>query len=1180
MRNFQRETAKKGNFKKKANRGGSKPTTPLNRIRGAIGEKTNWTILQTALESAKNDGASSHYEALYALSAISPLLNIAVPSSKIIKSPWRIQTVPALEAANLRKEVAWVATILSRLTQPLSRYIDLRADFARAVLSGSNEQALDLLTKIDDECGLSLWVVENRIAVLTAQGGFEQQKTYINKLLQSSGKNFTSFFAASIGERNEARITKNSYEMRLRERAKTWKIKSNQLNYILYKLIGFKALSPSVAADILAHEVSSSYIDLYETFIDILANCRQHLGSDSKKVGTLIEELKAVRDCRLGNLRIAYGIDEAPPPTTDEAIDQLLQGGYAEAFSLASERINTSADDFAAFLVLSRLVSLNFPSINVASPFLSKVLKLYGEFLEHGNQSDAAVQGLERIAINHRFLAISGFVVDLLESSSNDFFGAIPVTSAIQSVELPAPLLIALIDDDQRKSVVNAHQSSRFSSWAYQRAAQLGETHPGSLSREATAYARLAFSVLNDKYADGLVALTELERSEHRQFTQEATVLKAWLLLEDGAIFDSLLHTVRAAIRKPNLLRSLPLKPLLENRGFRDLKQMEKELCLSIGFYFYISLERENSKDVSLKVAWKQFHKAHRVKTPSELLSIKERFETAELVFFLRNVCNQEIMELSSAFSSPSDLDRERLKICIQLSKIDPDRTEDYDSEIIELTRRLSIEDGVQQVESSRVYVDVLGLQRWCHQNLNELFLRYMDYAGAGLQSSAEAIERTVRLILRKTGLEAEVLTFLDGYDVSADSLLAELIESCASVFMTLPRFGLDAFLGSRVRHGSFEGGFRSPLESRRLITKIDSSTNQYETNTYWLESGVFADDSTREALGRLLNTFSRNIDGLLDEAISRFVYVRTAENADGLISMWPADEEKKRQLLKFWLINAKVTLNKDATIEQFVEHCCTTFYWPALKASLAGASEFVTKTLAGRLTEELDVLARSAQNLPSLPTGLLVNIAVAKTDVENAATKIAKWFNPPQFTKVGGSYKLKTSIEIGITSLRHLRPEFNTRVEWSVDDRANVLLDPNAFQTINDVSYLIFGNIFKHSGYFDAYAGREDAPPIEISLRWKDPCFIEVEVLSAISANKDLNIIRLNIASAKERIASRQYESVVQQRNKTGFVRLASALNHEESPEKGLDFEVVDGNKFKVWFWVPEYSLTSGARA
>jgi hypothetical protein len=403
---------------------------------------------------------------------------------------------------------------------------------------------------------------------------------------------------------------------------------------------------------------------------------------------------------------------------------------------------------------------------------------------------------------------------------------------------------------------------------------------------------------------------------------------------------------------------------------------------------------------------------------------------------------------------------------------------------------------------------------------------------------------------------------------------LGELIDECASHFLTLPRFGLDAFLGSRVRHGSLEGAFRSPLETRKLITKIDSSTNQYESNTYWLNSNDSINAEQYAALNKVLNAFSLSIDRLLDSAISRFVHVRSADNPDGLITLWPSDKNARQQLLKLWLISTKAILSKEATIEQFVEFCAITFFWPTLKNSLSEAAEFVTITLAGQIHTELCALATDVQRITPNINGLVACINAAKSDIENAAAKVSKWFAPPQFTNLGSSYLLKTGIEIGITSLRHLRPQFENHVEWDIDKRANVLLNPNAFQTINDVAFLIFGNILKHSGFFDGH-NVEDRSRIKIWLRWKDPDMVEVEVQNAISCAKDLASIEANVNSAKEQIRLGQFDTVARQKNKTGLVRLASALNYENSDDKIVDFGVMDGPSFRVMFAVPIYFLT-----
>jgi hypothetical protein len=363
-------------------------------------------------------------------------------------------------------------------------------------------------------------------------------------------------------------------------------------------------------------------------------------------------------------------------------------------------------------------------------------------------------------------------------------------------------------------------------------------------------------------------------------------------------------------------------------------------------------------------------------------------------------------------------------------------------------------------------------------------------------------------------------------------------------------------------------------LEARKLITKIDSTTNQYESNAYWLNADDAMSSDQRAALNRALNAFSSNIDSLLDAAISRSVHVRSSVYPDGLIWLWPLNEKGRRQLLTTWLLQAKASLSKEATIEQFVEFCATTLFWPKLKTSLAEATQFVTTTLSGKIIDQLNTLDAAAHKATPNHGGLAACIRAARSDIEAAAAKVSKWFAPPQFTDVDSSYLLKTGIEIGLTSLRHLRPQFTSEIEWDIDDRANVLLHAAGFQAINDVAFLIFGNIQKHSGYFDGYRTVE-RPKIKIWLRWVDPDIIQVEVQNEISPAKDLASIETNVSAAKEQIRLGQFDTVAKQKNKTGLVRLASVLNYENSDDRVIDFGLVERSRFHVKFSVPVFLLT-----
>lgn len=1164
----------------RGSRSASKPTTPLNRLRGAIGNRKEFGPVRDALDSVKNDGSPRDFERLYDFSLMSPMTAVAIAAAKPVKKISRIQSVVPLDTTGIHKEIAWVTTLLAANAVVIGKFVKLRNEYCLALNQGQYDKAHAYLDKIDTECGVSLWAIENRISIAALAGGFDRQKAYINSMLSGDRRTFVAFFASNIGERNESRVSKLSFETRLRERAKTWKIKSDQQTYVFFKLLGATSLTPLQAADILSFEAASSPVDLYETFLDVVVITKDLFHGQRGVLLAQLRKLEKIADHCLDNLNLLYSEELPSFANGEEYVDAFLSGHYRKALALIEGRLIAKPDDPLLMLIGGKLTALGYPVSANGNQFLELLLPLLGAFLQHDQGADEAAQSLERIALNFKSLAVSSIIESLISSASTDLIGDIPATAAVRSRCKSLPIRLSLLDESRKALLLASNPAIHGVAWQYQAAAHLGVTPvEGVLSSEAKSYAAASFSKKKGRLSGAFPHFERIATSENPYFQQQASILQAWCLHDDGDIEEAILRTVRSAISRPALLRSLPLADLFKHRGFRDLKRLEREPCLSIGFYLYAKLTRESTKDVALKVAWKQFHKAHGVTKPSELRARISSFDRNEILFFLRHVCTQEIMELSAAFNSPADLDRERLQICVTLSEVDPERSSDYDAEIIELTRRLSIEDGVQQVESSRVYVDLLGLQRWCHQHLNELFLRYIDYAGAGLGASTEELERIIVVIVKKTGVDSALLSFLDAYDINADSLLAELIEECAANFLNLPRFGLDAFLGSRVRHGSLEGAFRSPLEVRKLITKIDSSTNQYDSNTYWLNADPYMSTEQRAVLDKALNTFSSNIDSLLDTAISRFVHVRSAAYPDGLLWLWPPTEKARRQRLTVWLIQAKTSLSKEVTIEQFVDFCATSLFWPMLKTALSEAAEFITTTLAGQIMHHLDTLAAAAHKATPNHGGLTACVSAAGNDIQVAAAKVARWFAPPQFTNIDSTYLLKTGIEIGLTSLRHVRPQFTNEVEWDIDDRANVLLHSSGFQIINDVAFLIFGNIDKHSGFFDDHSTGAIRPKIQISLRWIDPNIVEVEVRNEISPTKDILSVETNVNSAKEQIRLGQFDSVARQKNKTGLVRLASVLNYENSEDKVLEFGVVDDSRFHVKFSLPVYYLTGQSK-
>lgn len=1179
---------------KKKKRSASKPTDPLSLVRGALGDRKSPSPIRLALEVAKNEARVGDFERVYGLAQISPMLARAFPASGPSGRANLVHSATPLETTSIYREVAWAANALGAASMRVNAYVPLRNEFCGLFMSGRYGEASLVLNRIDWGFGPSLWAVENRIALLALQGGFDNQKPYVNALLARYKKGFLAFFASNVSERNESRVTAMGYERRLRDRAKSWSISDEFRTYIHFKLLGQLPVTMTGAASLLAYESSSSTIDLFQTFITVLDQIRDLPGLKAASIKSALDGLSGIKDHCITNLRILYGMEpDARPGVERSYMSEFLRGNYQAAADAVAAALATDSTDSAAIVIACVLAMLDVRAFKTPGHVIGKAQELYARLKgPRANSADAADE-LEKLVRNIQQLPIAQTIAILARQSQDPRMFAIARSTALRtevhSAQTLGPLLgvgvtsAALLAPDAERRPEHGLAEGQLSA-DFEYLARTGDAETGwrgRLSAEAASYALGSYFAKERQYDKALVEFASLQNSQFQFFRDESLVREAWILFESGFILDSLRLSTRIMISRPAQGRALPLTNIVGTRGFRDLKAAQAELILPIAFLRYSQLAGDSSKDVSLKVAWRQFLRSHGVDRPSELQDSVDKFDREQLVCFLSTVCVQEVMELGGAFSSPGDLDAERLKICLLLRRLDPANVLQYDAEVLELTRRLSIEEGVRQVDSSRIYVDVVGIERWCHTNLEESFLRYVDYVGAGLQSTVEELERQLIQIMKRGSKTREIEDFLDSYDVSADSILQDVIEAAALAFMTLPRYGLDAFLGSRVRHGSLEGIFRSPLERLKLITKIDSRTNEYESNDYWISALEFGDPTKRVGFGRMLSNLSKSIDAILDNAVGRYVYVRSESNQDGLITLWQSDESKRQRLLR-WVIQAKVALSTqpDTTLSDFVDYCAYSIFWPALSTSLERVQSFATDELASALVRCLDAAERDAASLvPSGQlTGFVSRLRAARIEVGNSAAKLASWFHVPAEPSKGSSYLLKTAMEIGLRSTSQIWPDFSIDVAWNVEDAANVRLRTPAFETINDISYLIFGNIAKHSGFFGRGEAVHARPRVLIDLTMSERHAIEVRVTSPIDEGVSIDNIRRNVDQAKATIAGRKYEEVVSRTRGTGLVRMASTLNYEGNEDKTLDFGLTEDAHFFVRFVLPLYVLTEAA--
>lgn len=1167
--------------KKRVSKSASKPTTPRGQLRGAVGAKKNWQQLRIALEAIKHDAAPIEFAKLLGLAEQSPLLPVAIAAANSLRKRAPVQSVDPLATATLSRELIWVCLILARGAKPISTYARQRDNFFHFWLLGDFDTAIAELDHIDEEHGLSLWSIENRIALLSGTpGGFEAQKTFVAKIRKANQHSFLSFYAANIGERNETRVSRKGYESRLRDRANKWKkIEESKVTYIFFHLLDPHHLSNQDYADVLAYEASSSTIDLYETTIRILSNLSEEEARLNSLVREAIRALAPIDDHRARRTIALWSDADAEVDVSAEPayryegfLVHYLAGRYEEAAREVATWLASCPDDPTALVTAGQLRAIGAHVDLPKNSPIENIATLYAAFFG-GEQPDEIVGELEKVALNFRQTAFSSTLLLPVKSRTVADF-AIGVSLATHSaVSLPATHAQVLKQLGAAYTAAWQNHAPLLLSLDPLLVPDLSFGAAVELSNEAKSYRDLAGTVSEGEFDRALLCVEDLCKSHHAFFRREGALLKSLVLLKMGEVEAALEACVEMIVHTPSYARTVPLAEIVRSRGFKELKRLQGNLTLPLAFFLFQQTYATRIKDVALKVAWRQFLAAHGVTKPSQL-SAKAEFDRSQFSYFLREVCIQEVMELGRSFKSPGDLDRERIDICRFLSTYDSENFSEYAAEIVDLTRRVSIEEGVKVLESSRIYVDVIGLQRWAEKHLGELFLRYRDYEKLGLASSVDDLRRDLQEIMKKKVSQSAVQSYIESYDITADSLLEEMLSALGIAFLSLPRYGLDSFLSSRVRHGSLVINLRGCLERFNLITKVNSQTNEYEPNHHWLQS-LFEPGlaENAEALDKAFRRFAHETDRILAHTVTEVVHVRSEQKAGGILG-FTEKLHSRGTLIKGWVIASKVA-HATASLPTFVNWAVETLYWPAMTNSLKHAQDFISHDLVSQLHHALDTLKGDAQKVAAESCGWLVsNIESARDELTQSAERVSKWFTPPRQSELDYNYTVRTGMEIGLRSYQTLDPGFQPEIVWDIADDADAKLSSGGFGLLNDLSFLIFGNVRKHAGFGPKFGKDDEAAKMKVMARLGGPRSVDILVSNGLSEQCDRGEIQRNVDHAKSEIAARRFDSAEKKTSKSGLVRLAGTLDYENFDDTSLDFGFDGRGEFFVRVTLPPASL------
>lgn len=933
----------------------------------------------------------------------------------------------------LVKEIAWIVARLLLEAETLTQFRQSASRLDERCVGGRYEEALVILEEIVADHGESMWSVQLRFALEQRHNGLEAQKAYLELVRGKYHQGILAYVAYNTSVRNEERTSWPRFAEGIRTASARRKDKPLS-DYLNYRLLGEWPPSAEGVSNVLRLEQSHSIIDLYETFVALcqLAGARDDLRPLGAVLQAAAEALVEIDDFRVAKI--------ARAPTgrrrSDAVSIALANGDLAKALCAARSGPGSRSDPWAA-IYHAAVYAFAKRKPRVANGIFGDLLV---RLINPASTTTTDFREVEKLCKNFAGLPVARGVATFAEAiypaHHNDAF-------AFKRIGLNSP-------PDGPEDEVGLDAVLGRPEVIDRRALALS-TALGAMEVGEVQLARTALEpVVAAPKADGLQRLVDL----------------AWLRCADAANdFAEVVATLsRIGSADPSQVPLLPIDDLIGYRRPQEYKAVAGGLAPLNALNMLWKAGDDEAAASTLKLMTGQFLRSRSESRPSLLADARPAFEPRELVYFLREVCVPNVLDVSRVFAGSREVQEERQAICAVLNVLDPEHSDQYSAEVAAITRRLKVDDGLKIVDQSRIHVDTDAVTRWARRNLSEDFARYVDLIEAGIGVSGnfdEALREIMEAV--RSNKQGEFFTPQN----EADNALIRLLKSLREEFLNSSTSGLDYFLSKRIRHISFIGLVRGPLEFSHLIANKPTAQSDYGPNQFWIDKLSTLNEFDRSRVDRAIRTFSQIFDDAVNRLKGELLHVRSTDHPSGIFDI---------PISTTVLTLARALVDETVSFDEFLESVYIIF-WAVLETALVQARKIIDDELKMQIALAMDELKAEisdcAHDDPAWPE-LSAALAQAGTEVQSALSEASSWFTRPEIREVMRYFTLEEALDVAIESALKLHRGFTPIISRTVD--GDVSLSAPDLVFITDAILVAFSNI-------KAYA-KLDAPKVSVALK------------------------------------------------------------------------------------------------
>ncbi|TXI48214.1 MAG: hypothetical protein E6Q50_11575 [Lysobacter sp.] len=1049
------------------------------------------------------------------------------------------------EPLPLNIEVLWVSSRLQHEQAVINEHIRYASEIEQLFLRGDASKALQKLNEYEDKLGISLWATELRIALAQTSQGLDAQKSVLNDVRAVRRKGMWHYITNTASVRAEPSVSIGWFIEENRRRLERQK-NSPYTDYLRYRSIGVWPETNAGCSKVLRVEQNHHVVDIYETFIAFLQEVSTRSCSSELEKATqqALENLKLIEDTRVRKLEFKVkGVLSIDVPIQDLELTDLL-------FTAApTKRIqHTIRKNYRSHLTVESIISL---ALAVAKDGLSKgessslkllaVRGLAKAFQRVGYQAaigERPDEELTKLAHVYSATPFGRAMVSLLRAASSPRTDEALKRLQISALNSPAWGILDLIGfaSHPQHELLTSLFPSKGTKWFADLLANSDQDKNEILLRpDLVSLGRSLHKIISGMPQRAAEIASVAISSTSRVIAAHAAVLALNCYARTGAIYEASKLIAREHVEYGVDPESMPVREIYEGIEWRDMKAAASAPELSIALSLIQSTEGDDRLRTYRRFALETLLKSVGKDRPSALRSTVTDWPTHYMIFFMEHVCTSAMLDMLPSIKSSRSVLEERRDIFGYLAILDKVRSDYHTHEVLEISREITVLDGLRTIDGSRVHVDKESLTRRLKVDLAESFQRY-----SSLSRTNEATTDGVATIVRDMSKEQQPDYLLSMPTSEMDEILVSMFLRARDQFMFNIPHGLDSYISKRIRHGSIVGVIRAPAEREGVAARrnLDGS---YRTEGILADS--VADTHQRAALVSAIANTSKAIDQHLLKLKDTLLHVKSELKPHGLFSI---------TLTPPMYLVIRSFASSDASLDSFIETLLKSL-WAMLTPSLAQAQILLKRDSVAFVSDQFHSLRVRAQKiLTNAEERAAFDAAAVRASVgmQAALQTAASWFEPAESNP--RSYTLDEVIAIALESVRATTTSFVPDLE--IISNFEFSFSELTLPLVCDVLYIALGNVAAHTkAKFDPKVRLEvNSSEAENSIVFR------VRNELGYYRDEELTILQQKLELIRNELVASKGKAKARVEGGSGLHKLATIV--DQGGRDSMEFACVDG--------------------